>query len=301
MITVLTPTYNRAYRLTKLYMSLMRQSCKDFEWILVDDGSTDHTKELYDSWNKDGLDCHYYYKKNGGKHTAVNYGVKRAKGDYIFIVDSDDYLTKDAICKVNKWVKEISNLQEFAGVSGLRGYNKKKVIGKRPDLSKEIIDCTNLERKKNHLIGDKAEIFKKEILLQYPFPEYKDEKYIPEDIVWNAIARDGYKIRWHNEIIYIGEYLEDGLTRGHKDYDMRVECFRGYTEREKLNVKVQSGFEKYMELGRYIDLVKKVKGIYCSKWIRRKLRISIVTYQLGLLCYFVRKYGKKICRGGQGE
>lgn len=290
MITILTPTYNRAFRLNKLYESLKRQTCREFEWLLVDDGSTDNTKELYESWNKEGLDCRYFYKANGGKHTAINYGVKRARGEYIFIVDSDDYLTKDAIEKVTEWTAQIKDYSGFAGVSGLRGFNHKKAIGERPQ--KLYIDCKNTDRKKYGLRGDKAEIYKKEILEKYPFPEFSGERFLSEDTVWNAIARDGYQLRWYNQIIYIGEYLDDGLTRSGLKKDIRLDNFKGYTRREQVNVKAQYGFEKYMELGRYIDLVKKKRGSGCASWIIKKLNITVHEYILGYVCYSARKYGK---------
>jgi glycosyltransferase involved in cell wall biosynthesis len=295
MITVLTPTYNRAYRLETLFKSLRAQTNREFEWVIVDDGSDDGTRELYDSWDKSSLRCSYFYKENGGKHTALNLGIQKAKGDYIFIVDSDDYLTEDAIETVLKWTEEIAAFKNYAGVAGLRGYDKQHPIGGWPKTS--CVDCTNLERGKYHLLGDKAEIYKRELLLQYPFPEFAGEKYIPEDIVWNAIARDGYRLRWHNTIIYIGEYLPDGLTLGgrEKEKDGRVNCFRGYTAREKLNVHVQTGSERYMELGRYIDLVKKVKGDRtCWRWTLEELNISAGVYVLGYLCYLGRKYGKML-------
>lgn len=292
MISILTPTYNRAYRLNRLYMSLTRQEYHDFEWIIIDDGSTDNTKQLYESWDKDKFNISYYYKENGGKHTALNVGVNIAHGDFIFIVDSDDYITDDALEKVAHWTAEIVKCEKFAGVSGLKAYDAAHQIGERPKLP--YVDCTNLERKKYHLCGDKAEVYKREILLRYPFPEFEGEHYIPEDVVWNAIAGDGYRLRWYNDIIYIGEYLEDGLTVGGRKRDIRIDNFRGYTAREKVNVHVQKGLEKYMELGRYIDLEKKVQEGRSKQWTMDTLKISGREYSLGYIFYIIRKYGKKI-------
>lgn len=300
MISILTPTYNRAYTLERLYLSLVEQTVYDFEWIIIDDGSADCTREIVEKWEKSLFCITYFFKKNEGKHTAINIGVKMAKGEYIFIVDSDDYLLSDAIKRINEWVDSIKNDQRFAGVSGLRGYTEKKEIGERP--KSQYVDCTNLERKKYSLRGDKAEVYKRDILLKYPFPVFEGEHFLPEDIVWNAIARDGYLIRWYNEIIYIGEYLPDGLTMGGKKEDKRIDNFGGYTAREQLNVKAQSGIEKYMELGRYIDLVKK-KKIEESQidWIRRTLNISLKEYAYGYVCYIIRKYGKMVRRVLHGQ
>ena len=298
MITVLTPTYNRGYCLEQLYRSLLRQTVRNFEWIIVDDGSDDATGELVLSWiNKrevSSIEIYYYKKLRGGKHTALNLGVSKSKGEYIFIVDSDDYLVSDAIEKVQAWIQEIDSNKCFAGVAGLKGFTENKTIGERP--KNRFVDCTNVERKRFSLRGDKAEVYRKEILEKYPFPVFEGEYYIPEDVVWNAIAGDGYMLRWHNEIIYIATYLEDGLTRRGMKEDRRVQYFQGYTYREKINVKVQSGIEKYMELGRYIDLVKKWGNAGKSemKWTIRTLSITKREYFLGELFYLLRKYGKKI-------
>ena len=123
MITVLTPTYNRAATLPRLYESLKGQESYDFEWIVVDDGSIDHTRELVSSWihDKAGFPIKYLRKENGGKHRALNYAMPYVKTAYTFIVDSDDYITSDAIKKISGWIKTIEGKDEFGGVSGTRG------------------------------------------------------------------------------------------------------------------------------------------------------------------------------------
>ena len=104
-ITVFTPTYNRAYILENLYRSLQRQSFTDFEWLVVDDGSSDGTKALFERWQQEDnpFPIRYCYKENGGKCRAINYGLKLAQGELFFTVDSDDYLTDDALEKVAIW------------------------------------------------------------------------------------------------------------------------------------------------------------------------------------------------------
>ena len=96
LLTILTPTYNRAGMLPQLYNSLKKQACKDFEWVIVDDGSTDNTQEVVKAWLL-GSDfpIRYFYKENGGKHTALNYAVQKIESELTFIVDSDDTLTID--------------------------------------------------------------------------------------------------------------------------------------------------------------------------------------------------------------
>lgn len=212
-ITVFTPTFNRGYIIENLYKSLQRQSYKNFQWIVIDDGSEDDTEKLFEKWtNEDNLfDITYKKVKNGGKHRAINRAIEIAEGELFFIVDSDDYLTDHALEKVIKWEETIKNKNEFAGVAGVRGYSINSRIGNT--FKGEYIDATSLERNKNNITGDKAEVFYLDILKKYKFPEFEGEKFVTEKVVWNQIAYDGYKIRWFNEIIYICDYLEDGLTK----------------------------------------------------------------------------------------
>lgn len=210
-ITVFTPTYNRAHLLDKLYTSLVIQTNRDFEWLIVDDGSIDDTKDVVQSFIKDDkIKIRYIFQENGGKHRAINKGLDHTKSELFFIVDSDDYLIPTAIKKIIYKYKTIENSKEFAGISFNKGFTENKLVGKT--FSLDYIDCTNLERGKNNILGDKSEIYKTEILRNIKFPEIEGENFMSEIVLWNEVARQGYKLRWYNEIIYICNYLEDGLT-----------------------------------------------------------------------------------------
>lgn len=213
MVTIFTPTYNRAYIIGKLYQSLCQQTNKDFEWLIIDDGSTDDTEKLISKWQQEKIIPIFYYKQsNGGKHRAINRGVKEAHGRLFFIVDSDDYLTDDAIEQLISQYNTIKDNQEFAGVSGFRAFPNGKRIG-RGNFNSDILDCTHLERAyKYKLRGDFAEAYKTEILAGFPFPNYPNEKFCAESLVWNRIGCK-YKIRYFNKDIYVCDYLPDGLTR----------------------------------------------------------------------------------------
>ena len=171
-ITIFTPTYNRAYIIEKLYYSLKSQVNKNFEWLVIDDGSNDDTELLFQKIQKDNNDVkiRYIKKENGGKHRAINLGVELAEGELFFIVDSDDILTKDAVQKIIEWEETITDKSKFAGVSGNRGYEENKLIGKT--FLGEFIDATSLEREKYKILGDKAEVFYTKILKKFKFPEY---------------------------------------------------------------------------------------------------------------------------------
>ncbi len=211
-VTVFTPTYNRAKLLPTLFNSLKNQTIKDFEWVIVDDGSTDDTESVVADFLNDecGFPVIYEKQSNGGKHRAINRGVKLASGKLFFIVDSDDYLTDDAIETVIKWESELP-AGKWAGVAGLDGYiGKHDAIG--TSFDGDYKDATSAERSLYNIGGDKAEVVYTKILADYPFPEFDGEKFITESAMWLAIARDGYKFRWYNKIIYKCEYLEGGLT-----------------------------------------------------------------------------------------
>lgn len=237
-VTILTPTYNRAYTLPRLYESLLRQSDKRFCWVIVDDGSRDDTKTVVNDFMSDNFSIRYIYKENGGKHTAINWGMQYINTEYTFIVDSDDYLCEDAIGLINKWAKEMVGIAGFAGFAGVRISDKKgcHTIGEFPKKY-DYIDCLNSERKRNKLMGDKAEVYKTELLKKNPFPEYKDEKFMPENVIWNRFSLMGLKVRWHKEGITICEYLDDGLTAATKKLSHFENNIKGYRDDCEISLK----------------------------------------------------------------
>jgi glycosyltransferase involved in cell wall biosynthesis len=196
----------------RTYESLCRQTNKDFEWLIIDDGSSDNTRELVDGYISEAIiSIRYIYKTNGGKHTAINLGVKEAKGELFFILDSDDYLTNDAVEWIATAYKKIRYDRNSVGLSGIR--IRPDGIRISSSFHKAQYDCTALEiRNKYHVIGDLAEIYKTDVLKEFPFPEFSDERFSPEALVWNRIARAGYKLHYVNKAIYICEYLDDGLS-----------------------------------------------------------------------------------------
>lgn len=216
--TVLTPTYNRAYILPKLYASLCKQSYTNFEWLIIDDGSNDNTKELVEAWQNKNNSFSIVYKKkeNGGKPRAINYGMNFTKGKFVFLVDSDDWLHSDALEKMFKWCEEIESDPTIIGVGAARGYPNGEYMKGRPPKVNELgyVDATNLERSKYDLDADMCEAYKTEVFKKFPMAEWKGEKFAPEQIAINEIALAGYKVRWHSDIIYVCDYLEDGLTKG---------------------------------------------------------------------------------------
>ena len=212
LLTIFTPTYNRAALLPRLYNSICRQTCADFEWLIVDDGSTDNTREIINAIKSENnkFDIRYIYKENGGKHRAVNLGVKEARGELFLIVDSDDILPEKSIETILKYYREIEHDHSFGGLCGLDSDFNGKIIG--DSLPQDYIDSNSIAiRSKWKLRGDMKEIFRTDVLKEFPFPEIEGEKFCPEVLVWNRIATK-YKLRFYNIPLYQAEYQDDGLT-----------------------------------------------------------------------------------------
>ena len=211
MITVLTPTYNRASLLINLYQSLIKQDFGDFEWVIVDDGSVDATTDIVDQFIQERQILITYIKQaNGGKHRALNRGVKEAKGELVLIVDSDDSLPINSLSIIYSHYLDIKDNSSIGGVCGLMAHHDGTIIGERKICSSMNLSSIEM-RYKYGFVGDVCEVFKTEVLREFPFPEIENEKFCPEALVWNRIATK-YKLHYFNEVIYYRDYLDDGLT-----------------------------------------------------------------------------------------
>ncbi|CAN7341582.1 glycosyltransferase family A protein [Paenibacillus sp. LjRoot56] len=219
-LTILTPSYNRAHTLIKLYQSLEKQSNKWFEWLIVDDGSDDGTNEYINEIKENAsIEIRYIYKPNGGKHTAINEGINHIDTPLTFIVDSDDFLTDDAIETIfNTW-EIYKNKTEIGSIWFLQSDSNGKIIGDYfPDndfISSYIDVIINKEIK-----GDKRAVYLTKARKEFLFPTYKGEKFIGESIVHKRIG-DKYKGVFINKVIYKGEYLEEGLSKSGKRMRIR--------------------------------------------------------------------------------
>lgn len=216
LLTIFTPTYNRAHTLPRLFESLKRQTSFDFEWLVIDDGSTDDTSVLFTDWQKENLrfPIRYIRVENGGKNRAINRALHLADGKLFMILDSDDMLTSDAVEFIINSFRQIADNEGLIGLSGKKGGLDGVPLGVKSDNYDEngFVDCNNLDRPKYHLERDMAEVFKTDLLRNYEFKVWPGEKFTPEEVVWNQMALDGYKLRWFNKVIYLCEYQEGGLT-----------------------------------------------------------------------------------------
>lgn len=212
ILTIITPAYNRAYRLPVLFRSLCEQSCKDFEWLIVDDGSTDNTREIVSSFSVE-FPIRYIYKKNGGKHTALNIGINTITTELTVIVDSDDYLLPDAVEKIVHYYQKYKEMRSVGALCFLRCYqNGTFIVGMDRE---EFVDSYIDYRIKGNRAGDMAEVFRTNVLRETPFPEFPGERFLSEDVVWIEIGKK-YQFAFINQPIYVCEYLSDGLTQNDK-------------------------------------------------------------------------------------
>lgn len=213
--TVFTPTYNRAYLIGDLYSSLLLQNYNDFEWLIVDDGSSDHTGELIQSYITEGkIAIRYLYKNNGGKHTAINLGLQQAEGELFFIVDSDDVLTEDALQTLH--IKQQHLSASVAGLVGMKGYKQSGKAMTRSFDKNELIASSVEFTYQYGFMEETAICVKTNIAKEYPFPEFDGEKFCPESLLWNRISRQ-YQFYYFDTVIYLGDYLEGGLTDNYAD------------------------------------------------------------------------------------
>ena len=210
-ITIFTPTYNRAKLIQRCYESLLKQTSMKFVWLIIDDGSNDNTRDVISKLKLNSpFQIDYYYKKNGGKPSAYNYAINICKTKYFLILDSDDILCQDAIKILTRKIDLIKDNHSVSGIIGNRGrIDSSEVIG---TLIPDVGFASGIDLyQKYKFKGDTLRLYKTEIIKQYPFPIIKGEKFIPENVVFDAIDVN-YKMLVINEILYLGEYQENGYS-----------------------------------------------------------------------------------------
>tara|TARA_R110001592_G_scaffold202448_1_gene451950 strand:- start:2954 stop:3847 length:894 start_codon:yes stop_codon:yes gene_type:complete len=213
-LTIFTPTYNRAYCLNQVYQSLISQSNPDFIWLIIDDGSTDNTKELVNSWiSENKIDIQYYFQENQGMHGAHNSAYDLIKTELNMCIDSDDFVADDAVEKIIKfWTTTSNKNKNIAGIIGLDAYKNGEVIGSK--LPRELKETTLENLYYKHKVpGDKKLVLKTEVVNKFPrYPIFREERFVPLGILYVMIDKE-YKLLCLNEVLCVVEYMEDGSSR----------------------------------------------------------------------------------------
>ena len=211
-ITVFTPAYNRAHTIGRTYESLLAQTNKDFIWMIIDDGSTDNTKELIDEWKKrdNGFLIEYYYKENGGMHTAHNLAYEKITTELNVCIDSDDAMPKDAIQIIlDTWDK--NTREDVAGIIALDSDFSGKVIGSNMPEGVDYATTSNLYAKYK-ATGDKKFIYRTDIIKSVPpYPEFKGEKLVPLGVKYQLISLK-YTMILLDRIVCLVDYQENGSS-----------------------------------------------------------------------------------------
>ncbi len=279
-ITIFTPTYNRAYIIDNLYQSLRRQTVRNFEWLVIDDGSTDETEALFKSGycNAHDFSVRYYYQPNGGKCRAINKALDLAKGELFYVVDSDDVLSEDAVEKILQWDRELKTKKGYCGYAANMGVSAKNTPNRLS--GRPYVDATLLDRYR-FFDGEKAFIFFTDVARRYKYPVFEGEKFMTEAVVYNRMAHDGFKIRYYDDIICIYEYQEDGLTQQGSKLFLRNP--RGYG----LWISEKNKFEKRnlcYRMRSYYTFVCDLSGFYDLKTISECIDVP---YIVSVSCYYI--------------
>lgn len=214
--TIFTPSYNRAHTLPRVYESIAAQSFRDFEWVVVDDGSTDNTAELVEAWAREAdFPIRYVRQANGHKKTAFNRGVREARGELFLCWDSDDTAPADALQTFHdRWCEIPESARgEFVGVTGLCIDEAGAIVGDRYPTSPYDSDTLS-STLGDGIGGEKWGFQRTEVLRDYPFPEFI-QGLVGEGLIWNAIAR-AYRTRYVNDVVRIYHVEPDSLIHSQK-------------------------------------------------------------------------------------
>ncbi|WP_438712211.1 glycosyltransferase family 2 protein [Aquimarina muelleri] len=290
-ITVFTPTYNRAYCLHKCYESLIRQSNQDFVWLIIDDGSTDDTKELVESWiTENKIDIQYHYQKNLGMHGGHNAAYRLINTTLNICIDSDDCIGENAIENILRTWEPIKNNPEFAGIVGLDADETGKIIGtKIPEHIKEttLYDLYNVHGVK----GDKKLVYRTEIVKKYPpYPIFEEESFVPLGYLYQLIDQD-YKLLPINEVFCIVEYMADGSSMNIlKQYRRHP---RGFAFSRKSRMKMAKNFkDQFKNAIHYVSSSMFIKNSAFLKESPKKI-ITILAIPFGILLNLYIRYKTK--------
>jgi len=285
-LTIFTSTFNRAYILPMLYESLCIQTCQDFEWLIVDDGSTDSTRLIIDEWIKENrINIRYLYQENAGKMMAHNKAVKESKAELFMCVDSDDHLSSETVVMdiLSHWDNNIKLSKEMLDICGMIGY---KQIG-------DIKECFPGGLKISHMYelydkgfkGETALIIRNDVLAQYPFPYFEGEKFVTDVFIYDQIDQD-YKFLLYPYDVQDCRYHEDGYT--HNYMRLLFDNPKGFRAYHNQCVKFKKkGYWKSVIC--YIALSLRIgdKGLLTGS---ANLPLTLILFPLGVVKYFYDNY-----------
>lgn len=285
ILTVFTTTYNRAYLLHQCYESLCRQTNKDFIWLIIDDGSTDNTKDIVNEWilNNNGFEIRYVYKQNGGMHTGHNKAYELIDTELNVCIDSDDFMTDNAVeIIIDFWEKNKSD--KYAGIITLDILKNGKVVGDELPKQKSITVSGYYD---NGGKGDKKLIYRTEVVKKYPkYPEYDGEKLVPLSYKYLLIDQD-YELLILNKPTCIVEYMDDGSTKNiYKQYYKNPKGFSFFRKvHMKYDKKLKSKFKTCVH---YVAMNIILKNQHFIKESPKKF-MTALSIPFGIILYLLIK------------
>ncbi|MED1205194.1 glycosyltransferase family 2 protein [Heyndrickxia acidicola] len=210
-LTIFTPTYNRGYCLENCYNSLLKQTNQNFIWLIIDDGSTDNTKELISRWMRESrLEIHYIWQENQGMHGAHNTAYEAIDTELNVCIDSDDFMPEQAVEKILAFWEQHGS-KNISGIIGLDAFKDHTIIG--TELPADVRTSTLFDLYYKHKVtGDKKLVYRTELTKKYPYPIFKGEKYVGLAYKYYMLDKD-FDMLLMNEVLCYVEYLEDGSSR----------------------------------------------------------------------------------------
>lgn len=213
LVTIFTPVYNRERSIRDVYDSLMNQTDKHFEWLVINDGSTDNTGRVLNEIVR-VHDCSFpirlFEQENKGLNRTINFAIEQARGDMLMRLDSDDVALPDAVKKIHEWYPRIMNEDSICAIAFRSMHFDGSLVGFHPFDGEMISDFCSF-RHIFHGTGDRNEVMKVDVYKRYKFPEYEGENFCPEALVWNRIAQD-YQCLYLPDPIYKKGFEEDSIT-----------------------------------------------------------------------------------------
>jgi glycosyltransferase involved in cell wall biosynthesis len=297
--TVFTATYNRAHTLSRVYDSLLCQTIRDFEWVVVDDGSTDETSDLVRKWQQEAnFPVRYFCQSNKGKHIAVNLGVREARGRFFVNIDSDNACVPAALERFRFHWRSIplEARDRFVGVSALIRKADGTLLGTR--FPSDVLDSDTLELRFRHKVkGDKWGFQRTAIMRQFEYPDFPGEKRVPDSLIWNRIAGQ-YKTRFVNE--ELGIRFETPGSRSSNIDHVRISSPTATQlyYRELLNAATLRPRDRFKYYVNYIRFARHA-NIPLAKQITNAPSPALALATLpfaALMHYRDRRYERQICR-----
>ncbi len=282
-LTVFTPTYNRAYCLVHCYESLKRQTSKDFVWLVIDDGSTDNTKELVAEWiAENAIPIRYHRQENQGMHGAHNTAYELIDTELNVCIDSDDFMPDDAVEKIIAFWKEYGS-DRVSGIVGLDSDEDGRIIGTKLPEHLERSTLFGLYHK-HGVTGDKKLVYRSELTRQYPYPIFKNEKYVGLAYKYYMLDQN-YEMLLMNQILCCVEYLPDGSSMNMlKQYRRNPKGF-AFFRKELMKLPFASVSFKYKQAIHYVSssLISKNRKFFMETPSKT---LTLLAAPIGVMLYW---------------